>query len=329
LDKKTRLVILSDSACLRSKWEQYLLPKLRQFESHKAKFSEPIAIASRDIVLADVKTKKEAFELVGLWGKACTLILISKKSQQELGDPGAIVWESPDVHLVRLLRDIATIQKIIDEPVESVSKQSWPGVNRLQLPSEILLIGASTGGPPVVTEIISSLRPQNRAVFIIQHISQGFDEKYRANLEKVASMPVELINRSTEIEPDHIYVAPKGSQTLFCNRSGKAHAVLLSGPHHSYFTPSVDVTMLSAALNFGSQASGVILTGMGDDGARGLLALQKSGGGTIAQSKSSCAVFGMPGAAIAAGAANLVLNIDEMLLKLGEGGRCAEWKEAQ
>ena len=171
----------------------------------------------------------------------------------------------------------------------------------------ILAIGASTGGPKAVTSIVKTL-PQDfsGAVFIVQHISSGFAKGFAHWLDIESSIPVRLAEAGDTPTSGTALVAPTDCQMILENGAVK----IIDAPPVNCCRPSIDVFFESLALCQGKDTVGLLLTGMGRDGAQGLLKLKESGAYTIAQDEQSCVVFGMPKAAIALNAASEVLPLE-------------------
>lgn len=176
---------------------------------------------------------------------------------------------------------------------------------------EIVGIGASTGGPSVVMQILKSLPPDYPyGIVIVQHMAEGFTKNFADWLGNAARIKVKLAEEGERIEKGKALVAPDGFHTIV---RGKRTIGLVSGVPVNSVRPSADVLFQSIADVYGASAVGVLLTGMGADGAEGLKQIKDRGGITIAQSEESCAVFGMPKVAIEKGAAIQVLPIDGII----------------
>jgi len=171
----------------------------------------------------------------------------------------------------------------------------------------ILAIGASTGGPKAVMSIIKTL-PQDfsGAIFIVQHISSGFAKGFAHWLDLESHIPVRLAESGDVPTVGTALVAPTDCQMILDNGSVK----IVDAPAVNCCRPSIDVFFESLALRRGGDTVGLLLTGMGRDGAHGLLQLKENGALTIAQNEESCVVFGMPKAAIALNAADEVLPLE-------------------
>jgi two-component system chemotaxis response regulator CheB len=177
---------------------------------------------------------------------------------------------------------------------------------------KLVVVGASTGGTEAIRELLAPLPANSPAFLITQHMPGGFTKSFAHRLNRSCRLEVKEAEDGERILPGHAYVAP-GDYHLRVGRSGANYvAVLDDGPPVNRHKPSVDVLFHSAARMAGRNAVGVLLTGMGKDGAAGLLALRQSGATTLAQDQHSCVVFGMPREAIAMGAADEVLALQDM-----------------
>jgi two-component system chemotaxis response regulator CheB len=195
----------------------------------------------------------------------------------------------------------------IKSPSAATRRASMGSANRL------IVIGASTGGPRVVQQILRQLPATLPAsVLLVQHIADGFTRGMVDWLAGSSGLPVRLAQSGDVALPGHVFVAPDNMHLLI-DRDG---VLSLSSQPALLQRPSVDVTMQRAAEAYGPQAIGVLLTGMGRDGALGMAALHREGGYTIAQNGESCIVFGMPRAAIEARVVHEVLNPESIAGRL-------------
>jgi two-component system chemotaxis response regulator CheB len=184
--------------------------------------------------------------------------------------------------------------RIVKEPVAGPRED--PGL-AASLPCDlraVIAIGASTGGTVAIQEILQHLSADMPPMVVTQHIPAGFSLAFANRLNKLCAMEVrEAVNGDT-LRPGLALIAP-GDYHLLLRRAGAGYAIeLQQGPEVCYQRPSVDVMFASVAKVAGSCGVGVLLTGMGTDGARGLLALKRAGAATIAQDEQSCVVYGMP-----------------------------------
>ncbi|WP_199248119.1 chemotaxis-specific protein-glutamate methyltransferase CheB [[Phormidium] sp. ETS-05] len=190
-------------------------------------------------------------------------------------------------------------------------KTPLPSAPRLPTTSfKILTIGASTGGPQALQGILSQL-PANFPVPIvcIQHISEGFLQGLVDWLNSECSLEVKIAPLAEKPQPGYVYFPPEGKHLEF-DTGGRF--VYSSAPPCAGHRPSVTVTFNAIAARYGAEAMAVLLTGMGRDGADGMLSISEAGGLTIAQDEASCVVFGMPKEAIALGAAKYILPINDI-----------------
>ncbi|WP_181969812.1 chemotaxis response regulator protein-glutamate methylesterase [Paraburkholderia sp. DHOC27] len=184
--------------------------------------------------------------------------------------------------------------------------------NPLVSTEKLIIVGASTGGTEAIREVLMPLPPDAPAVLIAQHMPPGFTKSFAQRLNGLCRITVKEAEHGERVLPGHAYIAP-GHAHLLLARSGANYIAHLSDdPPVNRHRPSVDVLFRSAAQHAGKNAVGVILTGMGRDGAAGLLEMKKAGAFTLAQDEASCIVFGMPREAIALGAADEVASLSEM-----------------
>ncbi len=177
---------------------------------------------------------------------------------------------------------------------------------------KLIIIGASTGGTEAIREVLTPLPPDAPAVLIAQHMPPGFTKSFAQRLNGLCRIAVKEAEHGERVLPGHAYIAP-GHAHLLLARSGANYIAQLSDePPVNRHRPSVDVLFRSAATHAGKNALGVILTGMGRDGAAGLLEMKRAGAHTFAQDEASCIVFGMPREAIALGGADEIVPLAEM-----------------
>ena len=177
---------------------------------------------------------------------------------------------------------------------------------------KLVIIGASTGGTEAIRAVLEPLPANSPAILIAQHMPGGFTRSFAERLDRLCNIAVKEAEDGERILPGHAYIAP-GTAHLKLVRSGANYVARLDdGPPVNRHRPSVDVLFRSAAENAGRNAVGVLLTGMGKDGARGLLEMRQAGAFTFAQDEASCVVFGMPREGIALGGACEVVSLDQM-----------------
>ena len=191
----------------------------------------------------------------------------------------------------------------------------------LRTTDRIVAVGASTGGTEAIREFLMGLPADSPAVVIAQHIPAAFSAPFTRRMDALCQLSVCEPHDGQYIMPGHVYIAP-GGKHLLVERDGARYLCRLNdGPPVNRHCPSVDVLFRSVAQNVGPNAVGVILTGMGDDGARGLKEMRDAGAPTIAQDEASSVVWGMPGAAVKLGAVGEVLPLNrvaEAVMRLAE-----------
>lgn len=177
---------------------------------------------------------------------------------------------------------------------------------------KLIIIGASTGGTEAIRAVLQPLPPDSPGILIAQHMPAGFTNSFAQRLNGLCRIVVTEAVHGERILPGHAYIAPGGFH-LSLTRSGANYVARVDQePPVNRHRPSVDVLFDSAAKHAGKNSIGVILTGMGRDGAEGLLRMRQAGAHTLAQDEASCVVFGMPREAIAIGAVSEVAPLQEM-----------------
>jgi two-component system chemotaxis response regulator CheB len=180
----------------------------------------------------------------------------------------------------------------------------------------IIAIGASTGGTEAIKEVLVQLPADTPGIVITQHIPKAFSTPFARRMDACCQMTVYEAQDGQVILPGHVYIAP-GDQHLLVVRDGARYVCRLDdGPPVNRHKPSVDVLFRSVAQQAGRNAVGVILTGMGKDGAVGLKEMREAGGPTIAQDEATSVVWGMPGEAVAIGAAAETLPLGQVAARL-------------
>jgi len=189
--------------------------------------------------------------------------------------------------------------------------------NRLST-EKIICIGASTGGTEAIREVLVPLPADSPAIVITQHMPPGFTTSFAARLDSLCKISVKEASHGERILPGHAYIAPGGKQFRI-DRSGSNYVAVVEDTEPvNRHKPSVEVLFRSAAKVLGPNALGVMLTGMGGDGAQAMKEMRDAGSYNICQDETSCVVFGMPRMAIQAGAANEVLPLKQIASKLME-----------
>lgn len=181
-------------------------------------------------------------------------------------------------------------------------------------PEHLVVIAASTGGPLALERVFSGLRPEPKVAYlVVQHLPAGFSMSFAQRLSRIAGFPVVEAEAGMRVKGGGGYVAPHGTHMRVKGSPGTLTRIeLVDGPTLHGLKPSADPLFESAAKAYGHSVTGVVLTGMGTDGAYGLSVIQQAGGHTIAQDEDTSVVWGMPGTAVRLGAAKTVAPIDRI-----------------
>lgn len=203
--------------------------------------------------------------------------------------------------------------KLLAASLSDVSRSPKKKIGPGLAPNKIIAIGISTGGPNALQFLLSQL-PADFAscILIVQHMPEGFTEMFARRLDECSALDVQEARSGALLTAGRVLLCP-GNRHMIVRRMARGDIVVLNdNPPVNGHRPSVDVLFNSVAQEFGPLGVGVLMTGMGDDGASGLGAIKAASGMTIAQSEESCVVSGMPRAAITRGYANRIVSLDGM-----------------
>lgn len=209
----------------------------------------------------------------------------------------------------------APVRRLAEQRVQhrQITRKAITTNGKLADPRRVIAIGSSTGGPEALHVVLQELPAGLPGVVITQHIPATFSAHLAKRLDRSSNLTVKEAEDGEPIRPGFAYLAP-GNRHLLVKRQGEGLFCLLSdGPPVCKHKPSVDVMFESVAKAVGAPAVGVILTGMGEDGARGLLKMREAGAITIAQDEKTSVVWGMPGAAVRLGAAERVVPLGKVV----------------
>jgi two-component system chemotaxis response regulator CheB len=235
-----------------------------------------------------------------------------------MGRSITIFDEEESKRLLEVVRNAASANISRPKPIKKVPKE-LETVEKPSFPSPpAIIIGASTGGPRSIKELLSYLPKEIPAyILIVQHMPTGFTRSFAERLATITGLPVVEAEDGEPLVIGKVLIAP-GDRHMVVEKQGlDSYTVRLDkGPKVNRVRPSVDVTMVSIAQVFGPNTIGIILTGMGSDGAEGMSAIKKKGGTTIAEDKSSSVIHGMPRAAVNMGCVDLIAPLQEIPLKI-------------
>ncbi len=209
-----------------------------------------------------------------------------------------------------LLKSDAPSSPTSRQPVHRADVILDPGRSTtLRTTEKVIAIGTSTGGTQALEAVLTSLPKTAPGIVVVQHMPERFTAMFAERLNALAAIEVREARSNDRVLPGRALIAPGGKHMLLKRNGAQYHVDVVDGPPVNRHRPSVDVLFRSVARFAGSNAVGVIMTGMGDDGARGLREMRDAGATTIAQDEASCVVFGMPREAIRLGAAAQVLPL--------------------
>ena len=337
-----RVLIADDSALMRKMLRQILEADVDIEVVSAARDGEDAVIKARefqpDVVTMDVNMPRQdgitALQYI-VMEKICPVVMVSSLTQEgalttfealELGafdyvaKPGGTVSSNlMDVadELVYKVKTAALLKKrgnVTERlaragyPAASAPSTSIRSVYKGQI--KAVAMGISTGGPKVIYEVLPRIPGDiNAAFFLVQHMPPNFTSSYVQRLQKACDLQVVEVEAGMKVEPGTVYVGRGGRHlNLFKNSIGEVVVRLPSQPDH-LFIPSVSIMMDSVLKAYGKYTIGVLMTGMGKDGADSMVKIRQAGGTTIAESEESAIVFGMPGEAIKQGGADVIAPI--------------------
>lgn len=288
------------------------LPKMDGLEVIKKIMSkEPIPI----LVLSSVVNKSEKFSSMEALRRGAVNVM--EKPSIEKGQS----WMQIASEIIKNVKEVSKVHVVPHIEVPTIAPPK-PAAETPEHEFEAVAIGASTGGPKLVHQILSALPVDYpMPIFIVQHIAPGFDEGFAEWLNKTVKIEVKLAKSGEDAHPSTAYVAPVG---FHMKVTPKRTIYLDDGPSVNNQKPSADVLFESVAEVYGDKSIGVILSGMGRDGAVGLKKMKEAGAKVFALRAEDCVVFGMPGAAVEIGAVEKTSSLEEIvefIVKAGEVSR--------
>ncbi len=245
-------------------------------------------------------------------GSVAAMLALELGAVEIVPKPGS-QFSVPDVahNLIHALRAAAAITP---EKLQQRSQQQKTPVSMplMKTTHKVVAIGASTGGTQAVEVVMQGMPPDAPGTIIVQHMPETFTGAFAERLNKKCAMEIREARDMDYVTPGTALIAP-GDKHIVLQKNGARYQVRIKGgPRVHFQRPSVDVLFQSVASNSGQNAIGVILTGMGADGAKGMLAMHSEGAHTIAQDEKSCVIFGMPKEAIELGGVDEVLPLTQI-----------------
>lgn len=216
------------------------------------------------------------------------------------------------VELIDKIKSAAAVDMRKWMPMVNSEPETSPRLSVIKTTNKVVAIGASTGGTQALQKVLSALPTNAPGIVIVQHMPEHFTRSFAQRLNEVCAIEVKEAENNDSVIPGKALIAP-GNKHMLLRRSGARYYVeVKTGPLVSRHRPSVEVLFNSVAQSAGQNAIGVIMTGMGADGADGMLKMKQSGAVTMAQDEASCVVFGMPKEAIKRGGVDYVVSLDKI-----------------
>jgi two-component system chemotaxis response regulator CheB len=337
--KKIRVLVIEDSAFMRkalknileSEGDMEVIASARDGQDgvNKARELHP-DVVTMDINMPGMDGLTALHYIIS--ENICPVVMVSSLTQEgamatfealELGafdyvpKPGGTVSldirkvEREIVEKVRTAAKSGTLTRIRKrlKRASSVSPVTVRDKHKLQTGNvtKAVVLGISTGGPKTLSDIIGDIPADlNAAIFIVQHMPPNFTASFAKRLDKIAKIPIKEVEAGETVMNNSGYIARGGQHLLLRKKSDGKIMIRLSTIPENLFIPSVDVMMESVLKIFGRRTVGVLMTGMGDDGAKSMLKIKEAGGITIAESEETAVVFGMPKEAIDLGCVDIV-----------------------
>lgn len=329
-DEKIKIVIADDSAIIRGLLEK-ALNLAGDFEilasvSNGRKAIDAVKYNPVDIVISDIDMPElngiQAAEIISSQHKVPVVIFSEDAGlkNKALG-AGAVLFEQKPPLSAFKIENLSGFIENIRKCVQEIKPGKKTDIHTHHpYKFKVVVLGASTGGPTAVQEVLSGLGPNfPLPIVYVQHIDVGSDLKMVQwfNTE-CPNIKMNLAEDGQEAKPGNVYMAPADRHLIidFVRQNGNPILKLTDEPEERFLRPAVNKLFRTAAKNYGEACLGVLMTGMGQDGAEGCKMIIEKGGYTIAESEETCAVFGMPAAAIEMNAASEVLPRNEIAAKL-------------
>ena len=210
------------------------------------------------------------------------------------------------------LKPIRAIREVSPKYTADVIMEAPNTKAMIMTTEKVVVVGASTGGTEALSAFLQMLPEDTPGIVIVQHMPENFTAAFAKRLDSICRVTVKEAENNDSVVRGHVLIAPGNRHTLLKRSGARYYVEVKEGPLVSRHRPSVDVLFRSAARYAGKNAVGVIMTGMGDDGAHGMKELHDAGARTIAQDEASCVVFGMPNEAIKLGGVDKIMPLDRI-----------------
>lgn len=266
-------------------------------------------------VMAFVPTPTIVLSSIARFGEQVVLDALEAGAVDVVLKPSSNVACGLDAMLSSLIEKVkvAADAKVVRRGEPQLPPRAHVLPSQLDTTDAVLGLGASTGGVAALNRILPLFPPWTPGIVIVQHMPAGFTRKFAERLDETCSLRVREASDGDRVVPGHVLVAPGGDRHLEIRRRGGEYLVhLVEGPPVSGHCPSVDRFFTSLAREVGGRAAACLLTGMGRDGAEGLLALRTAGGRTFAQDQATSSVWGMPAAALQLQAVDVSTPLDDV-----------------
>jgi len=268
------------------------------------------------IVVSSHNLKQEVFQALEFGA----LDFIAKPSHFFNADESPLRTELLDKALAVRNLEIIPLSKRAKTRADSMTTEVAPVVElapRVQTLKRLVCIGASTGGPPALQALFKAMRSSVDTAFAVaQHMPERFTRAFAERLDRRAELTICEARNNQVVEPGHVYIAPGGMHLDLVRVEDGVRTALVPRAEADHYVPSIDRLFRSAAGAFGGAVLAVVLTGMGNDGAAGVRAVRAVGGRTLAESRETAIVYGMPKEAVDTGCVDAELPLDELINRI-------------
>lgn len=263
------------------------------------------------VICSTLTTEGSDTAMIAMSLGACDIITKPKIGLKDFLNESTI--ELTDAVMAAASVSLSALPNLSNQKQFTIKSEKKQDISQLQATEKIVAIGTSTGGTIALEEVLTKLpRDKTPGIVIVQHMPEKFTETFAKRLDSICEISVREAKDGDRVVRGLALIAP-GNRHMTVKRSGAQYYVeVMDGPLVNRHKPSVDVLFRSVARHAGQNAKGIIMTGMGDDGASGLLEMKEAGADTIAQNEESSVVFGMPKEAIKRGSANHILPLTEI-----------------